>query len=167
MLRRKLLETKESSMPLLPLLSGWKTEKYSRKKKLRKRLIIILLISVPTWLSPFPKAKRDSNTNSLRGSLPRYHQSYRLRTGKCIWEPEKKQKFRLWWYICRCCHKSVPWNICYSETYFQYIFSRGNLLRQTKTSSGNIIKGNSTLVTNYRSTSVLPVFLKIIWTYNI
>ena len=32
-------------------------QKYSRKKKLRKRLIIILLISVPTWLSPFPKAK--------------------------------------------------------------------------------------------------------------
>ena len=45
---KKLLETKESPMPLFPILSRRKTEKYSSKKKLRKHLIGILLISVST-----------------------------------------------------------------------------------------------------------------------
>ena len=43
-----LIETKESPMSLFPILSWWKADKYSTKKKLQKHLIIILLISVWT-----------------------------------------------------------------------------------------------------------------------
>ena len=67
----KLFETKGSPMPLFPISSRWKTEKYSTKKNLRRRLIIVLLILVLTWLSPFPKAKRHSKiiiTTSVFGS---------------------------------------------------------------------------------------------------
>ena len=76
----------------------------------------------------FPKAKRNSKNGvpklySLRWPLPQYHHSYGLRTAKCICEPQNKQYFRAWWYICRYCQKSVRWNICHSETYFQYLFS--------------------------------------------
>ena len=48
MLWKKLSETKESLMPLFPVLSRWKTEKCSTKKKLQKHLLVILLISAPT-----------------------------------------------------------------------------------------------------------------------
>ena len=88
--------------------------------------------------------------------MPQYHQSYELTTGKCICEPQNKQKFRIWWYICQCCQKSVRRNICYSETYFQYLFSNESLPRQTKNSLGN-----TSLVTNYRPISALPFFSKL------
>ena len=131
MLWKKLLETKELLMPLFPILSRWKTKKYSTKKEIAETFNSYFVDIGPNLAASihFRKQNDIPKLYSLRRSLPQYHQPYRLRTGKCICKRQNKQKFRVWWYICRCYQKSVRWNICCSETCFQYLFREGSLPR--------------------------------------
>ena len=129
MLWKKLLETKESPMPLFPILSPWKRDKYSAKKILRKNLIVILLISVPTSLPPFPKAKIHSKTiftTMVLALVPSILQTWNWKMHLRALNQAKVQGIM---YICRYFQKSVKLNIWNSEKYFQYLFSKGSLPR--------------------------------------
>ena len=83
----------------------------------------------PSLVDSIAESKTSSQNYDRHYDGPSYHQSSGFTTGKWILEPQNKQKLCVWWYICGCCRKSVQWNICFPETYFQYIFSKGSLLR--------------------------------------
>ena len=87
-------------MPLFPILSRWKTEKFSTKKKFQKRLIIVLLKSVPAYWSQW-----HSNTiftTTFLASVPSNTFSIR------------KTNKRVWWYICQC-GRTKRSRLCYNS----------------------------------------------------
>ena len=120
MLWKKLLDTKNA-----PLFISVKNRKIVDKKEIAKTFTNYLINGfLNSW-----KQNDIPEIWLLRRSLPQYHQSYGHRTGKCICETQNKQKLRVWWYIGRYCQRSFLWNICYSETCFQDLFSKGNFPR--------------------------------------
>ena len=134
MLCKKLLERIESPMPFFSILSRWKAEKYSaKKKKLWKHLIIILLILASTEQHFQNYIHYDGpclSTINLT-DLELEDGFVNLKTNKSsgyddistdIWK-KYPMKYLLFW------------NIFFQD--LLAISSNGNLPRKTKNSSGN------------------------------
>ena len=126
---------------------GEKQRNIRQKKKLRKHLIVILLILVPTCCLHSRKQNVIPKLYSLRRSLPQYYQSYRLRTGKCICESQNKEKFRV-----RCCQRVFDEIFVILKYIFNISLAKRVFPDKLKISRVTPIfkKRNNTLVTNYR-----------------
>ena len=151
---KKLLETKESLMPLTPISSPSKTEKYSTKKKL----------SIKKKLAPFPKATSIQN--------------YIRYDGRCLStinlaDLELENVFASLKTNKNPAHDDISADVVkrFSDETFvilKYIFNislaKGVFPDKLKVVwvTPIFIKGHNTLVTNHRLISVLPCFSKLL-----
>ena len=118
----------------------------------------------PDLPASIPESKTSFQNYSLQRSLPQYHQSYGLRTGKCI--------------CCLKTNKSLAYDDISTDVVkrvsdeifvilkhiFNISLAKGVFPDKLKIAWVTPIfkKGNDTLVTNYRPISVLPFSSKLL-----